>query len=93
MSPMLLTSIIMIFELQFFKNVVINLDNLRVDDRPALADNFETQLPKLPKPPRLRLFIAEKRAVVPKLDRLRPIRHPVLQIRPHDRRRPLRPQR
>ena len=68
-------------------------DDLRVDHGRGRAERLGAELVVLAVAARLRLLVAEHRAVVPELHRLRPLVHAVLHVGAADGRRALRPQR
>ena len=68
-------------------------DHLGVDRRIGGADGLGADLVVLAVAPGLRLLVAEHRAVVPELHRLRPLVHAVLDVGAADRRRALGAQR
>ena len=67
-------------------------DQLGVDERRVGADRLGADLVELAVAPRLRALVAEERARVPELHRLRELVHAVLEVGAADRRRPLRAQ-
>ena len=69
------------------------VDHLGVDERVGVADRLDAELRVLAVAARLRAVVAEVRADVEEPHRLRQARHAVLDVRPHDARRALRPQR
>ena len=69
------------------------LDDLGVDGRPRVADRLDVELPELAVAAGLRAVVAEHRAGLGQLDRLRPGLHPVLDVGADDAGRRLRAQR